>query len=83
MITSKYVKGLGSIIFCLAFVVMVSGFAAAASPVNTTNIIMNQSSNHTTIELNTITSNVNNNKSKSIIRHIKHLQTIRRYIRTE
>ncbi len=65
MITSKYVKGLGSIIFCLVFVVMVSGFAAAASPDNTTNIIMNQSSNHTTIELNTITSNVNNNKSKS------------------
>ena len=49
MIASKYGKGLGLLIFCLTFVMMVSG--AAAAPVNISHITINQSSNQITTEL--------------------------------
>ena len=62
MITSKYNTGLGLIIFCFAFFIMVSGSAAAE--VNTTHMVMNQSTNHKTTELNKITSNIEINNSK-------------------
>jgi predicted outer membrane repeat protein len=66
MITSKYYTGLVVIIFCFAFFIMVSGSAAATANVNTTHMVINQSSNHTTTELNTIKSNIKINNSKSL-----------------
>ena len=62
MITSKYYTGLVVIIFCFAFFIMVSGSAAATANVNTTHMVINQSSNHTTTELNTIKSNIKINR---------------------
>jgi hypothetical protein len=63
MISYRYVRGLGFLIFCLAFTMMVSG-AAAVTPTNTTHITMNQSANHTTTKLNTITSEIKINTAK-------------------
>jgi len=62
MISSEYCKGLGILIFCLTFMMTVSGAAAAST--NTTHIITNQSSNHTTTGLNTLTSHIKINTSK-------------------
>ncbi len=60
MITSKYVKLLGFLLCCMAFIFTVSE-ASAATPANTT--IMNQGVNHTTTtKLNTLTSGINTSK---------------------
>ena len=60
MINSKYIKALGFLLCCIAFIFMVSE-ASAATPAKTS--IMNQSANHTTTtQLNTVTSEINASK---------------------
>ena len=54
MITSKYSKRLGFLVFCLAFTLTMCG-AAAAAPTNSTHVNLNQSVNHSVTPLNTTT----------------------------
>ncbi len=67
MITSKYSKRLGFLVFCLAFTLTMCG-AAAAAPTNSTHTNLSTSVNHTTTSLNTTTSSINLTYPKQALR---------------